>query len=214
MNDDSVDDDSVADNSVNIHAAADNEYGDERRHQVVGAVFLVGLVLVIMPFAFDGTASNQSQAETQVEAQALPGRETQRMPLETDYTPPEVNAEQDLLALAEPLIQATDDAGFRTDTGARFGDPSFLPASDARATAWTAWGVQVGSFGDVENAREVRRLLRDAGHHVAFAEALIDGRRVTRVAVGPLLSREDAVRLQETLAKESGLEGVLVKFEN
>ena len=183
---------------------------DERRHQVVGAVFLVGLVLVIMPFAFDSSRNSAMQ----VEARELPSREVQSASLETGYTPPEVEIEPQLAALAEPLIEATDDAGFRTDTSSRFGDPSFLPASDSRASSWTAWGVQVGSFGDVENAHEVRRLLRNSGHHVALAEALVDGQRVTRVAVGPLLSREDAVRLQETFAKENGLEGVLVKFEN
>ena len=190
--------------------AKEEAKNEERRHQVVGAVFLVGLVLIIMPFAFDSTASGTSL----VEARELPSREVQPAPVEAGYAPPQVNVQPEIAALAEPLILATDDAGFRTDTGTRFGDPSFRPTSDPRAQGWTAWGVQVGSFSDIENAHEVRRLLRSAGHHVALAEALIDGRRVTRVAVGPLLSRDDAVRLQEKFAKENGLQGVLVKFEN
>ena len=183
---------------------------DERRHQVVGAVFLVGLVLILVPFAFDSAVIGTAV----VEARELPSRISQPAPVETGYAPPQVSAEPELAALATPLLQATDDAGFRTDTGTRFGDPSFLPNSDPRAQGWTAWGVQVGSFGEVENAREVRRLLRSAGYHVALAEALVDGRRITRVAVGPLLSREEAVRLQEVFAMENGLQGVLVKFEN
>jgi len=183
---------------------------DERRHQVVGAVFLVGLVLIILPFAFDSTTSGTSL----VEARELPSREIQPAPVEAGYTPPQVDVEPEFAALAEPLIEATDDAGFRTDTGTRFGDPSFLPINDPRTRDWVAWGVQVGSFGDIENAHEVRRLLRDVGHHVALSEAVVDGKRITRVAVGPLLSREDAARLQETFAAENGLQGVLVKFEN
>ncbi len=185
---------------------------EERRHQVIGAVFLVGLVLIIMPFAFDSTASGTSP----VEMHELPSREMQPMPVEAGYTPPQVDVESEaeVASLAEPLLDATDDAGFRTDTGTRFGEPNFLLANDPRAQDWMAWGVQVGSFVDIDNAHEVRRLLRNTGHHVALAEALVKGERITRVAVGPLLSREDAVRLQETFAKENGLPGVLVKFEN
>ena len=191
---------------------------DERRHQVVGAVFLVGLVLIIMPFAFDSTAhvGVQKDMRTHVptEVGELPGRETQPAPLEAGYEPPEIMPDAELMALAGPLVQATDHAGFRSDTGTRFGEPTFLPASDPRTRDWTAWGVQVGSFGAVENAQEVRRLLRNEGHHVALSEALVGGQRLMRVAVGPLLSRDDAERLQAKFAGENGLEGVLVKFEN
>ncbi len=182
---------------------------EERRYQVIGAVFLIGIVLILAPFVFDTV----SRSEGQVEVPIFADRSERPEPLEESYTPAPVVVEEEVMALAEPLIEATDDQGFRTDTGVRFGDPAFLPASHPRADSWSSWGIQVGSFGNAENAYELRRLLRADGHHVSLSEVKVRGGRVTRVAVGPVLRQADAERLREEFAQMYGLDSILVKFE-
>ncbi len=190
-------------------ADSNSQQREERRQQIVGAVFLLGLVLLLTPLLFDrvarGDASNGMPE--------LGDRSAHPAPLGEAYTPQPVEIDESVLALAEPLLAATDEEGFRTDTGVRFGDPAFLPANDTRAAEWTSWGVQAGSFAELENARELRRLLRGDGHHVSFSRVKVAGEQVTRVAVGPVLQRADAERLRQTLADTYGLPAILVKFE-
>ncbi len=182
---------------------------EERRYQIIGAVFLVGLVLLLAPLLFD----RARDADMQREAIVLPERSEHPPLLEESYTPPRVEVSEEIIALSEPLIEATDEEGFRTDTGVRFGDPAFLPANDPRAADWTAWGIQVGSFGDMENARELRRLLQGDGHHVSLSEVKVGSEQVTRVAIGPMLEQAQAEQLREEFTTKYGLESVLVKFE-
>ena len=188
---------------------SDETNKEERRYQVIGAVFLIGIVLLLAPFLFDRVSND----EIHVEVPTFPDRSEYPQPLEESYTPEPVVVEEEVMALAEPLIEATDDEGFRTDTGVRFGDPAFLPANDPRTDGWSTWGIQVGSFGDIENAYELRRLLRADGHHVSLSEVKVNGERVTRVAVGPVLRQADAERLRDEFAENYGLDSILVKFE-
>lgn len=181
---------------------------EERRHQIIGAVFLVGLVLVLVPLLFDRARDGEALREV-----VVPERSEHSPPLEEAYTPPRVEVSEEIIALSEPLLEAIDEQGFRTDTGVRFGDPAFLPANDPRAADWTSWGIQVGSFGNMENARELRLLLQGDGHHVSMSEVKVGGEQVTRVAVGPMLRQAEAERLREEFDKRYGLESVLVKFE-
>ena len=182
---------------------------DTRRNRIVGAVFLAGLVLLLAPFLFDAPPLQQGY----IEYDELPERHEQPWPVEESYTAAPVVLEEEVLQLAEPLLKETDEEGFRVQTGERFGEPTFLPANDPMTSEWTAWGIQVGSFGDAENARELRTLLRGDGHHVSLSEHKANGVTLTRVAVGPLLYEEDAKRLQEELSRRYGFDSILVKFE-
>lgn len=183
---------------------------EERRYQVIGAVFLVGIVLILAPLLFDQV----STSEVEEDVPTLEDRSEHLEPLEESYTPAPVEVDEEVMALAEPLIEATDDQGFRTDTGVRFGDPVFLPANDPRTDRWSTWGIQVGSFSDLENAHELRRVLRADGHHVSLSKVQVNGEQITRVALGPVLHQADAERLREEFANTYDVESILVKFEN
>ncbi len=187
----------------------DPSENDIRRSRIIGGVFLAGVVLVFAPFLFDADPVQQGY----VQPEDLPDRYQQPAPVEDSYAPPPVRLEEDVLALAEPLREETDEAGYRTATGERFGEPTFLPANDPRAQSWSSWGVQVGSFGDVDNAHELRALLRGEGHHISLSEVRASGEILTRVAAGPVLREEDARRMQKEFSEKHGLDTILVKFE-
>ena len=72
--------------------------------------------------------------------------------------------------------------------------------------------VQLGSFADERNALALRDRLRDKGHRAFVATAGGSGAKVTRVFVGPQLERERSQAAVEPLRRETGLEGMVVRF--
>ena len=74
--------------------------------------------------------------------------------------------------------------------------------SPVPAQAVTGWLVQVGSFGDEENARRQADRLADAGFTARLYPHTSGGRRMYRVRVGPEPSREGADEIASSLRNE------------
>lgn len=75
------------------------------------------------------------------------------------------------------------------------------------------WVVQVGSFGDAENAEALVFRLRDAGF-AASSERVADADGTAhKVRVGPVVEREEAVRLADRIRAELGLDGLVMSAE-
>ncbi len=76
-------------------------------------------------------------------------------------------------------------------------------ASSAEPTAAASgWVVQVGSFGDEENARRQAGRLADAGYTARLYPVRSGGRLMYRVRVGPGSSREGADEIASSLRDE------------
>nr|VFJ92573.1 MAG: DedD protein [Candidatus Kentron sp. LFY] len=77
-----------------------------------------------------------------------------------------------------------------------------------------AWAVQVGSFVKRNNALGLRDLLRKKGYR-AFVEFLRGdsiGVTRTRVFVGPVLHRGNALQLAEKLRSDLSIDGIVVRY--
>ena len=75
-----------------------------------------------------------------------------------------------------------------------------------------AWTVQLGSFGNVDNARRLIDRLRDKGYP-GYLERQLDGdSTVFKVRVGPHVGRADALKARDRLTREFELKGMLVKY--
>ena len=124
-------------------------------------------------------------------------------------SPPDMN---ELTQAAAELVEAVDVDGFAADTGVRLGEPVLLPevpVQQAAATPEPAWAVQVGSFSDPANAEALRERLRADGYAALLSTVRSDGGEVTRVAVGPIVSREDAADLEQGLERRYDLDAVV-----
>ena len=71
-----------------------------------------------------------------------------------------------------------------------------------------AWTLQLASFKDESNAKDLRKQLINAGHKV-FTRKQGD---LVKVYVGPELQKTRLEALQENLKKEFGLSGIIVRF--
>ncbi len=100
--------------------------------------------------------------------------------------------------LVEPSSE-DEAAGTTVDelSGTRF-NPNAIPE---------AWGLQLGSFTAYDNAASLKKRvdtrLADDGHRAYLATTRVGDLLMYRVAVGPFLSRSQAVHVQSILQQES-----------
>lgn len=77
------------------------------------------------------------------------------------------------------------------------------------AAAGVGFAVQLGAFGNAADAGAMRERLRAAGFS-AFTEAVgTDKGPLTRVRVGPVLSRADAEQLKAQVKSKTGIDGIV-----
>ncbi|WP_019590361.1 MULTISPECIES: SPOR domain-containing protein [unclassified Thioalkalivibrio] len=192
------------------------------RYRLVGAVILIALAVIFLPWLFDGAGYQYmtdaedpvpeapqfaepdvplpSERDTRMRDEApedemeTPGMDTSRV-AEARRLPSDHDAEDDM---------AGDDAAQGPEPLRREGEPTQEVSS--------GWAVQVGSYRDGDNAREQERALRDAGLAAFVEDVTVDGETVYRVKVGPRADREAAIRLREDLEEERDLSGIVVTF--
>lgn len=83
------------------------------------------------------------------------------------------------------------------------------PAAPTPAVASTGFAVQVGAFGNAAEAARLRDRLRASGF-TAFTETVSsDKGPLTRVRVGPVLTRADAERLRGQVSAKAGVSGMV-----
>jgi hypothetical protein len=74
------------------------------------------------------------------------------------------------------------------------------------------WSVQIGSYPDKKRAEQSAKNLRDKGYDTYIITSMIKGQERHRVHVGHLSSREEAVKLRETLrSKENFLQAIVAR---
>jgi DedD protein len=174
---------------------------ERARYRVTGAVFLIAVAIIVLPMLLDGDG---------IDAPAAP----QLPPAPAPTTAPEVAPIADTeLAPAEALRRRVDDAGFDTANATRLGDPVLAPADQPTATAIPqAWGIQVASFADRANAVALRDRLRGDGYQSVLSEVKGLTGTATRVAIGPIVDRADAVKLEHEVERRYGLDAIVVLF--
>ena len=173
---------------------------DQTRYRVTGSLFLLAVAVILFPMLFDGAGLPPVEIEPLVVVEDTPV--VARL---EDVAPA-----TDLLARAEELDRQVDEEGYLADGGTRFGDPVLSkPLESTRA-----WAVQVASFEEADNALNLREQLRGDGLEAFISTVKTEDGILSRVAVGPLLSFDDADAMQSELAEALKLDVKIVAFSN
>ena len=173
---------------------------DQTRYRLTGLVFLLAVAAVFIPMLFDGEGVEpmhldpMSPAEFEVERDVAPP---------PDMTP--------VVAARDALNSAVDEDGYAPDTGTRFGDAVLLE-DDAEVDADLKWAVQVASFSQQENAERLIDRLQGDGYAAFVSHVKQNGEPATRVAVGPVIERDAAVRLKTELDRRYDFGARVVRF--
>ena len=178
---------------------------EKTRHRVTGTVFLIAVAAIVLPMLFD-----EEPPELERPYPAAP----QELAVQPDPSPaPDMN---ELSEAAGRLVDSVDADGFATDTGVRLGEPVLLPeepaqqeAASAETTLEPAWAVQVGAFTEPANAEALRERLRAKGYAALMSTIRSGSGESIRVAVGPIISREDAAAVEQELERRYNLDAVV-----
>ena len=87
-----------------------------------------------------------------------------------------------------------------------------LAQNNGERLGLTVWAIQLGSFGNSENAIGLRDRLREKGYTAFVQTAYNNDGVVNRVFVGPELYREEAEAIRTRLHSETTLDGLVVRY--
>lgn len=193
---------------------------EQLKQRLVGAAVLVLLAVIFVPMILDRPSERvvriehpplPPRSETEFNSRIIPlsGPETSLVEAERKRKTAAVSKRAEPKAPgAEPAPVPAEPVSKKQTIQSSPPLPEKAPSSDATA----AWAVQLGSFSSAENASALRDKLRQKGY-VAFIEtAVVDGKEITRVFVGPELSPERAGELVKKLQAETELKGMVVQY--
>jgi len=163
------------------------------KKRIIGAWLTVTAVLVIAPIVLDGSRTHQLLETSAPPKPDVEQWATEEYERQVRREVEEVASGEATKAVTMPQIEAAD----RDDQPVQ-GVPADRTALDADKIPY-AWTLQVGAFGQRENAHRFRDLLRHDGFKAYVQEFPDEG--ITRVFVGPELRRADAESVQEKLKR-------------
>jgi len=200
------------------------------KQRLVGAVVLISLAVIIIPMLLPGEGSyTRQQPASTIPAEpdyrfaplpeappAPPVAQAPPVPLEA-LPAPEAEEVAPVKAPAQsaekPASKPVAEPVIKPDLPVDAATPKHSAVSKEGDGQATAWVVQVGSFSSAKNARALRDKLRKMGH-ASFVEAVKDksGKTVYRVRVGPEVRRDLAEKLQQRLARDAKLKGIVLRY--
>ena len=196
------------------------------KQRIVGTVVLLTLAFIFLPIVFDGQGSYEPAMTSRIpdspQVSILP-EQVQSRPIIIAETETETETETEREAeLASPA--SNDAAGAEVpiaveaapeSVGGTTSEPVFsreVPQLD-RAGLPQAWVVQLASFADVENARNLLARLQSAGYKAYIRSVVGDQGGRSRVLVGPWVVRARADETQTELQAQFQLAGMVVAYE-
>ena len=191
------------------------------KERLIGAAVLVGLAVWLIPWVLDGP---ERAAQVEPEALELPAAQgsasmrTQTIHLDESRDPPTPAARDS--ATTAPALSPPPEPSARTiepqpsaptvepELSASTIEPeppaeSPSPAESplvAETPAGEGWMVQLGSFGEEENARRLADRVTTFGFTPRVSTYTASGRPMFRVRVGPETSRERAAAVASSLS--------------
>ncbi len=186
------------------------------RQRLVGALVLVALLAIIVPFFLGDQPDMPPEhiASIPPAPEQIPGAD---IPIDEGVAdmPPvdEVTPNTVIDAVTPPTT--TPAPAPEKDTAAGTPVPPRVPAPEKQpalkpAPVPATWVVQLGSFSSEQNAWALRDKLRNKGYH-AFVERVSEGGKMAiRVRIGPELQRAKPEAVQQKLEKEMKIKGIVM----
>ncbi len=178
------------------------------KQRLVGALVLLAIAILLIPALFD-----QQAPESELNVEIPPAPALPEVPVFVDRTGPEAEPLPDLAVLAEGQADVTD-ARQQTkvlDEAPLTTDPAKEQLDQAQAPV--AWTLQVGTFGNQANAARLVNDLQQQGFHAYQRDfRQKEGKRLSRVYVGPLVSRPELEQIAAELEESRKLKGLILRY--
>lgn len=191
-----------------------------RKRRVVGTIVLLALALIILPQLFDGEGSYQPQVQSRIPERPiitlLPEPQQVRPVMVGESQSPSANAEAENIELTESAV--SDNASDSAEVNSAASVTNLSTDTDSRPTLNAAglpdgWVVQLGTFGDLDNASKLLTDLLAKGYKAYERRSLRDEREMSTILVGPVIVRAEAERLLAELATALDLKPLIKRYE-
>ena len=201
---------------------------DGLKQRIIGALVLVSLAVIFVPMMFDEPHSEREASAIQIPEE--PPFPEVDMPEPEAVEPPDYYIEEETQP-AEPGVEDTPVAqpeeagqtGQTGQTGQRDDRPEPEPASKEPAepaesapvsaeftrSLEGAWVVQLGSFGNSDNASRLRERVREKGYSSHLQSVQRGDSELTRVFSGPFAEKAEAKRAKKVLDKAFDLDSLV-----
>lgn len=191
-----------------------------RKRRVVGTIVLLALALIILPQLFDGEGSYQPQVQSRIPERPiitlLPEPQQVRPVMVGESQSPSANAEAENIELTESAV--SNNASDPAEVNSAASVTNLSTDTDSRPTLNAAglpdgWVVQLGTFGDLDNASKLLTDLLARGYKAYERRSLRDEREMSTILVGPVIVRAEAERLLAELATALDLKPLIKRYE-
>jgi len=200
------------------------------KQRIVGAVVLIALGVIFIPFLFTLESPRQVDTESMIppapDIEPLVVEEPQReqgfippKPMDEAFMPSEPATPEESAASSAPgqdFVPAEPVATGSSATPAEAPQPPMEVVEERPALAGDtvgAWVIQVASIRKKEDAEVFSSRLRDAGHKAYVRSAQVQGGVTYRVFVGPVAVRAQAESDKTAIDKGFGVQSLIVRFE-
>ena len=188
------------------------------KERIIGAAVLVVFVVLVVPVFLDGPPQS---GEIVSERVPLPGQaaedETRTVVLDRDrdepvpvpapVTQPGTDRQQPAPPKPEPETEARDEPEPEPEPAPA--KPAAQQPTAAGNSSTGMWAVQLGSFGNQQNAERLAADLRKQGFAAFLSQLSTGSGELHRVRIGPQKDRESAEAMAQRLAK-AGHKGQVV----
>ena len=188
------------------------------KERIIGAAVLVVFVVLVVPVFLDGPPQSEEILSERV---PLPGQaaegETRTVVLDRDrdepvpvpapVTEPETERAQPVQPESKP--EPKPETSPEPEPKPEPAKPAAQQPAPANESPTGMWAVQLGSFGNQQNAERLAADLRKQGFAAFLSQLSTGSGELHRVRIGPQKDRESAEAMAERLAK-AGHKGQVV----
>lgn len=172
------------------------------QNRLVGTLILVSLGVIFLPDVFDGEKAHYEESY-----QAIPLREEADDTVLTQTVKPPEEVESFMPSDPVSVTIDNDSSGSgELQTGTQTVPPPKEGYSDS------AWVIRLGTFRNIENAKNLVATLRSKGYAAQLMPKDIKEGDLARVEVGPDVSKEKLESMTADLESLTGLKGQLLRF--
>ena len=170
------------------------------RYRITGSIFLLSMAFILTVLLQEDMVVEISDVpDLQIEQGSIP-----RVPSYGEIAP-----ESDVVEVIQELKSQVDEDGYSRTHGTRFGQPVLVPFSPSSKV----FAVQAGSFEVSKNADSLVDKLRATGYEAFISSKKTKaGSVIHRVAVGPLLDKEDAEEMRVSIDQEFQLDARIMEL--
>lgn len=197
------------------------------RYRVIGSLFLLAVAAIFFPMIFDspdpslreitsGTSERDPEANAEQTASSKivdPRDDVEEMITEMQQQQVALDQafdDSDMHSQVQKMRDQVDTDGYWVDNGTRFGEPILAPI---RADT-TVFAVQLATFDEQSNARNLRQQVRQDGDEAfisQYKQRSLGSEKIRyRVAVGPMLSHTLAKEKRTSYSEQYGVEAIVV----